>query len=116
MPVTPKLYTDFINWFNKHGEEWAQYNYEMPPGQFCGNDFLEHLFDIVSEDIHNDKNFKKWAERLPDDPVRIKNVVDNKANIMVTNIVYDEFKNWLEQEQKRLAALNKDNPGIEMDI
>ena len=30
--------------------------------------------------------------------------------------LYDEFIPWYKYEQTRLAALNKDNPGIEMDI
>ena len=52
----------------------------------------------------------------PNDPGYVERVINSQARKMVTKIVYDGFKAWYEQEQKRLAALNKDNPGIEMDI
>lgn len=116
IPLTPEAYADFINWFNKHGEEWAEYNYEMPPGQHCANDFLEHLMDFSIDDIYNDKDFEKWVETQPKDPGYIEKVIASKAKKIVIKIVYDEFKNWYGQVQKRIAALNKDNPGIEMDI
>ena len=116
MPLTPESYTDFINWFNKHGEEWAEYNYEMLSGQHCANDLLEHIMDLSVDDIYSDKNFDEWVKTQPKDPGYIEKVINSNAKRMVTKIVYDGFKTWYDQEQKRLAALNKDNPGIEMDI
>ena len=46
--------------------------------------------------------------------------VENDARDAVTQTVRDAYshfiKEWWPKEQARLAALNKDNPGIEMDI
>jgi len=40
----------------------------------------------------------------------------NKAIKYTLKNLRNKFLSWWKQEQKRLAALNKDNPGIEMDI
>ena len=78
---------EYIKWINNYGEQFAINRYNMPPGAFCADDFFEFLY-IKHEDI----------------------------TTAVSKLYKEGFLPWREQEQKRLAALNKDNPGIEMDI
>jgi hypothetical protein len=108
-------FESFIYWLNNHSKEWAinQWEAEM--------DSVIEVLDGIEEDIQEatlerlmDKLKADYSEDDLESVYKLSNVIAERDTVLDT---YNfEFLPWHEQEQKRLAALNKDNPGIEMDI
>ena len=71
--------------------------------------------DITNEVELACQFFDNMAENYSDGGYT-KKVFDEIILGMLSDLYEDFIKIWWPQEQKRLAALNKDNPGIEMDI
>jgi len=114
-----------INWFNNHGEQWAlqfpgyqNYIADVPPGEdLYGGGFLdwweEELIDEILNDWENEYDLDEYDRRKRSGKKLKYYVCDKMQEIMFTS----GLNPWLaEQERLRIAALNKDNPGIEMDI
>jgi hypothetical protein len=114
---------DIINWFNKYGLQWA-FKYEgyakyvagIPVEDLVGIGFLEWLRDDIIEKIQKQEaeDFSDYYENEKEELKRIESEAERK----VVQILYRKgLEPWLaEQERLRIDALNKDNPGIEMDI
>jgi len=113
---------DIIDWFNKYGLPWA-FKYEgyakyvagIPVERLVGIGFLDWLRDSIIEDIQNEMEY--FSDYYKNEKEELKRV-ESEAERKVLQILYRQgLKPWLaEQERLRIDALNKDNPGIEMDI
>jgi hypothetical protein len=115
---------DIIDWFNKYGLQWA-FGYEayekdvasIPVEDLVGIGFLDWLRDAIIEKIQKQK-----AEDFSDYYENEKKELESEAEQRVVDALYhDGLIPWIAEqerirEQKRLDALNKGNPGIEMDI
>jgi len=64
--------------------------------------------------------FDNYAANVRDSELALSDDADEKTYDYMSGMIseyYEQFiKEWWPQEKKRLAALNKNNPGIEMDI
>ena len=64
--------------------------------------------------------FDNYAANVRDSELGLSDDADEETYVYMSGMIseyYEQFiKEWWPQEKKRLAALNKNNPGIEMDI
>ena len=111
---------EIIDWFNTHGKKWASEVLSCNIDDWRGEDFLEWSENNMRNQIYDEEELLKGLNPFqvlpPGFPAGTKERIKNKAIKYTLMNLYDEFIPWYKYEQKRLAALNKDNPGIEMDI
>ena len=118
---------EIIDWFNNYGLRWA-FGYEAyekdvvndKVEDLVGVGFLDWLRDAIIEDLEKkdySPDFYKNNWHRPHLREEIKQLEEEAEQKVVDALYHDGLKPWLaEQERLRVAALNKDNPGIEMDI
>lgn len=105
-------FKEFIYWLNNYFEEWAR-------TEMFGDDYFNTLhMDNVDDLLGHIFNYKyKYCGEYIDDDEEDEEDEEKRLEIARSDTieeVYDlAFLPWYEE---RVAALNKDNPGIEMDI
>jgi len=114
-------FKEFIYWLNNYSKEWAR-NEMFGDDHFNTlhmdnvDDLIDHIYDHKYSYVGDDPDF---ADRLKidDEEDDEEDTHPLQHEIAVRNTVeevYDlAFLPWYKERQ---AALNKDNPGIEMDI
>jgi len=112
---------EIIDWFNTHGKKWASEVLSLINlDDWSGEAFLEWSENNMLSKIYDEEELLKglnpFQHLQTGFPAGTKERIKNKAIKYTLMNLYDEFIPWYKYEQKRLAALNKDNPGIEMDI
>ena len=112
---------EIIDWFNTHGKKWASEVLSLINlDDWSGEAFLEWSENNMLIKIYDEeeplKGLNPFQHLQAGFPAGTKERIKNKAIKYTLMNLYDEFLPWYKYEQKRLAALNKDNPGIEMDI
>ena len=84
------------------------------------DDILEFDNDITNEVELACRFFDNYAANVRDSELALSDDAAEKTYDYMSGMIseyYEQFiKEWWPQEKKRLAALNKNNPGIEMDI
>ena len=84
------------------------------------DDILEFDNDITNQVELACRFFDNYAANVRDSELALSDDAAEKTYDYMSGMIseyYEQFiKEWWPQEKKRLAALNKNNPGIEMDI
>lgn len=80
------------------------------------DDILEFDNDTTNEVELACRFFDNYAANVRDGEARDNFKNDDYMSGMISEYYEQFIKVWWPQEKKRLAALNKNNPGIEMDI
>lgn len=103
---------EFIDWlFNKSDF------YSADLKKFAKQNDIESAIEAAC--MYFDASAENFVDGYEFDKRNFEINVEDNARDAVTQTVknaYDEFIPWYKYKQKRLAALNKDNPGLEMDI
>lgn len=104
---------EFIDWlFNKSD------SYSADLKEFAEQNDIESAIEAACMYFDSSaENFVDGYKAIADEEEE-ENVEDNARDAVTQTVkdAYNYFMGWWSKEQARLAALNKDNPGIEMDI
>ncbi len=99
---------EFVKWLvNK-----SEYNDDI--AEFAADNNITNEVELAC------RFFDNYAANVRDSELALSDDADEKTYDYMSGMIseyYEQFiKEWWPQEKKRLAALNKNNPGIEMDI